>query len=358
MKKSLMIIAGAMLSVLCPRCARVNYETVRTPVSTVKKDKAIQFSIDSDPRGASTYVDSVAVGPTPVTVQTTYPCSEVTYKTESVFKARKTALDITGGSIMLGSAVLAAALLGAKMDDTAHDAAIAVGIMTAGLGAAGLALIIRGIVLKAKNGKVRSSQEKVVQECPSKTWNLVLAKDNFMPAERVLKFSDANKTTMVTLTPATVLSSPTPPPAALDKTALLSSMASKTEALSGEDATLSADSKKIVEERMKNLASYISVGKDYEAAGDDLYIPIEANEIKMFEMTTEKDYCYIISAVGEHGSPLYMAVFRGEEEIAKDFKGTDIATVQFCSDSSEPVRVTTSSEANTTVALRIYFLAK
>lgn len=356
MKKYRAFNALCAAAVVFCGCARINYEEVRTPMSTVKKEKSIQFQIDSQPQGAGTYVDGVAVGPTPVTVQTTYQCNEVTYKAEKVLKARRTGLDIGAGAGMLSGALVLGLAAGFGAQNT--ESQIAAGVLAAGLAVPGLALFIRGLVLKKKHGKVQSSQVKTIEECPPKFWKLVLTNYNYLPAERILKVKDSGKVNFVALSPATIISSGAPPPAAVDKGTLLSSMAAKTDVLSGNDPSVSKDSKKAVKERMKTLTSHISVGEGYEVAGDDLYLSMEANDIKMFEMTTEKNYCYIISAVAQLGNPLFMAVFRNNKEIVKDFKGSDIASVRFCSDSSDPVRVTTSSLNQTAIGLRIHYLAR
>jgi hypothetical protein len=355
MRKAGNIAGLAIAALMFCMCTRVNYEQVRAPISTVVKSKDLQFQIESQPSQASTYVDSIAVGTTPVTVQTPYECNEVTYKEQTVLRASRTGGDIGVGIGLLSTAVLVSLLY---IADPPTEGKIAVGVITGGLAIPGLALLIRGSVLKARNGKVVSTKQVTLEECPQKKWKLILAKDYFMPAERMLSVSDAFKPYLVALTPAGILGTGAPPPAALDKAALLSSMAAKTDPLTAAEQKVGTGSKKVIEERMKNLSSQLVVGKEYEAAGNDIFFTIDASDIKMFEMTTEKDYCYIIAAVGEPDSSIYMGIFRGGKEIAKDFRGQDISSIQFCSDSSDPVRVTTSTDKPTAVGLRIYFLAK
>lgn len=357
MKRTAFLTAGSLaLLIAGPACGRLNYEEIRIPVSSAANNQMLVFNIDSQPQGASTYVDSVSVGQTPVTVQAAYDCKDVTYKTEKKAVVRRWGLDVGAGAGLLGGAILFGGVAAAP--DVPTEGRIGLGVVAGGLFSVGLALFVRGLVLKSKHGKIVSSSEESVTECPPKNWKLLLAKDGYVPAERILKPADADHTSLVILAASSVMGTGSATPAMMDKAALLSSMAAKTDTLTGSDQKVSKSAQKVVEERMQNLQSYVAVTPEYEAAGDDFFLNMDAADTKMFEMTTEKGYCYIISNVAEPGNPLYLAVFRDGKEIAKNFTGSDIASVEFCSTSSDPVRVTTYSVNPTTVGFRIYYLAK
>jgi hypothetical protein len=356
MKRIIRFSVVSLPALLAISCTRVNYETVRTPTASVTKTKTLLFPIDSQPQGASTYVDSINVGPTPVTVQAGYDCNEVTYKNDTVTKVRNAGLDITAGAILLGGGLMFLAFNG--IPSIPPEGMAATSVIGVGLSIPGLALLIRGSVLKKKNGKIKSSEMQTVEECPARVWKLVLAKEGHLPAERILKTSDEGKTSLVVLSPATMMGGGALPPAAVDKSALLSSMAAKTETLTGSDKTVAGDAKMAVQERMKSIPEAVSFGEGFESAGDDLFITLEAGDTKMFEMTTEKGYCYAITSVAQAGNPVYLAVFRDGKEIVKDFMGSDMASVSFCSTSSDPVRVTLYSVNASVAGLRIYYQAK
>jgi hypothetical protein len=357
MSRMTFFTAGALLTLLAgAACGRLNYEEIRTPISSAANDRTLVFNIDSQPQGANTYVDSVSVGQTPVTVQAALDCKDVTYKTEKKGVVRRWGLDVGAGAGLLAGSFLFTG--GAAAPDVPTEGRITFGIIAGGLFSVGLALFVRGLVLKSKHNKVVSSSEQTVTECPPKNWKLLLAKDGYVPAERILKPADAGNTSLVILAASSVMGTGAAPPAMVDKAALLSSMAATTDTLTGSDQKVSKSAQKVVEERMGNLQSYVAVGPGFEVAGEDFFLSMEAADTKMFEMTTEPDYCYIISAVAQPGNPLYLAVFRDGQEIKKNFTGSDIASVEFCSTSSDPVRVTTYSVNPTTAGFRIYYQAK
>jgi len=356
MKRIITLSAVALPALLAFSCTRVNYETTRTPTASVTKTRTLLFPIESQPQGVATYVDSVNVGPTPVTVQASYDCNEVTYKSDSITKVSHAGLDITAGAILLGGGLMFFAFN--AIPEMPTEGMITTSVIGVGLSIPGLALLIRGAVLKKKNGKIKSSEMQTVEECPPRVWKLILAKEGYLPAERILKTSDEGKTSLVILSPASIMGGGAPPPAAVDKAALLSSMAAKTETLTGSDKTVAGGAKTAVQERMKSIPAAASFGEGFESAGDDLFITLDAGDTKMFEMTTEKGYCYAITSVAQAGNPVYLAVFLDGKEIVKDFTGSDMASVNFCSTSSDPVRVTLYSINDSVAGLRIYYQAK
>lgn len=343
--------------ILCCKCSRGRYESVQTPLYTEKKEKTLRFDIDSQPQGASVYIDSTLVGSTPVTVQETYVCNEVTYKKEFILKTERTGIDIGAGAVILGAGLAFGLTAGiVHLESDAQGAFITLGT---GLGIAGFAFLVKGIIFKVKNGKTQFIEQNVMEECPAKEWQLILTKDNYICAEKILTVESAMKKNLVIMIPANVPMPAAPPEAALDKAALLSSMAEKSEAIAEKEETISNESRKFIKQRMDTLTSHIQqIGEGYEAACDDLYFSIDAGKTKTFEITTQKGYCYAVTAVAQPGKAIYMTVFRGQKEITKDLSGSDIANVFFCSDSSDPVRVTILCKQPANVGLRVYLLAK
>ena len=358
---SALMVAAAFGALTAASCSRINYHEVRTPITTEVKQQNIQFTVNSDPSGADVFVDSTAVGTSPVMFQAPMTCNQVTYESKWVGKAWRTGADIGVGAGLLAGALIFGLGYGLNLhfnpepdEETGNYAAL--GVITGGLFIPGIALFIRGLVYRGKHDKVKKVEQKTLEECPDKKWKLILAKNGYMPAERIIGANDLRKDQLIALTPATILGT-SAPAAAVDKLALLASMAEKTDAMSGQQ-DLSQGSQAVVEARMKTLPAPAAASEGYELAGDDFFFAMGTNDIKMLEMTTEKDYCYVITAVVQPSIPIYMAVFQKGEEIKKDFIGRDMAEVQFCSNKSQPVRVTMSSYQPTAVALRIHFLAE
>ena len=358
---STVIVAAAFCALVGVSCARINYHEVRTPLTTEVKQKNIQFTVNSDPSGADVFVDSTTVGVSPVTFQAPMTCNEVTYESKWVGKAYRTGADIGVGAALLAGALLFGLGYGLNLhfnpepdEETGNYAAL--GVITGGLAIPGIILFVRGLVYRGKHGKVKKVEEKRLEECPDKRWKLILAKNGYMPAERIIGANDLRKDHLIALTPATILGT-SAPKAAVDKVNLLASMAEKTDAMSGQQ-DLSQGSQAAVEARMKTLPAPAAASEGYESAGEDFYFAMGTNDIKMLEMTTEKGYCYVITAVAQPSIPIYMAVFQKGEEVMKDFIGRDMAEIQFCSKKGKPVRVTMSSYQPTAVSLRIHYLAK
>jgi hypothetical protein len=188
MKETTLPLAGAILLLFAgAACGRLNYEEIRTPISSVANDRTLVFNIDSQPPGANTYVDSVSVGQTPVTVQAAYECKDVTYKTEKKAVVRRWGLDFGAGLGMMAGSLIFIGPAAAGPEDMETNIRIALGVMGGSLFAAGLGLFIRGLVLKSKHNKVISSSEQTLSECPPRNWKLLLAKDGYVPAERILR---------------------------------------------------------------------------------------------------------------------------------------------------------------------------
>jgi|GEM_PF-2792289 len=354
-QRKIMVFFLCLLPILS--CTRTNYHTSRTLLSSSEQKQDLEFKIESQPPEAITYIDSTLVGNTPVTVKAPYICKNYTYEEKTIFTARRTTADIVIGSIFLATSLSFGLLAGLSKTEKVEDK-IGYSLVAAGTGIPGIIHLLIGTINRHRNGKTVSSRQIVESECPQKQWKLVVAKDFFLPAERVLSVSDAFKPYLVVLTPASTPPGGYVPPAAIDKAALLSSMAKANSAISSDEMKVDQDTKKSIEERMKNLRSQIGVESQYETASEDVFFTVKKDDIRMLEMTTEKDYCYIITATGEQNSAVFIGLFRGTKELANDMRGMDTAYVKFCSETNEPVRVTVSSTSNNTIGLRIFYLPK
>lgn len=336
-------------------CTVVYYEEVKTAVATRHVDKSARFKFDSRPRGAAVYVNNSPVGETPVSFDSSYRCKAVDYRVDLVTRVRRWGADLGLGIGLAATGSLVALATWETFGPSDEKTGKTIGsIIGGGLVVAGASLIINGAVLRSRSGKIKASKKETVEQCPSPFWQVVFSKPGFIPVEKRLTVDDSLNPVFVLLSPAL------PPPrgglSAEEKASLLSSMAEK-RADGGENLSLPvAEAKKIVEDRIKNLERLVTIGKGYNRAGDDIFYSLDKrDDIKMFEMTTEAGYCYIVTCVAQPSTPVYMAVFQGKQEVAKDFTGSDIARVEFCSESNEPVRVTTSSKVPTPVGLRVYY---